>query len=284
MNERTNEENLVALTKEQMGKIEYLHQKFGHPGEDVFKLTLKYFGYDLSKYDFTKFNCEVCEMNNIKRKIIKRKNATGIEGKDGEFFVLDSVEVLTTSRAGNTGFVLATDINSKYRFIFCYRRKSDIAIELIKFFKWFQLVTDKQIKRLHSDQGTELFNEKLIGFCEDSGIFYSVSVPGVPEHNGLAERSNQFTMRKLRLILNTTSLNKSLYWDFAAYYAVYLTNRVTEGQNTISAYEKIFKKNQMLKNCISLAAHNKIEERGERGFFLGYNYVSGEALILSIHK
>eukprot|EP00924_Labyrinthula_sp_SR-Ha-C_P000110 snap_masked-scaffold_39-processed-gene-1.33-mRNA-1 protein AED:1.00 eAED:1.00 QI:0/0/0/0/1/1/2/0/327 len=240
--QNTNFEELLALTKKQVSKVEYLHNLFGHQGKEVFKLTLKYYNYDINEIEINNFNCEVCEINNIKKSIIKKKHPTGFKGKDGEFFVLDSVEVLTTSGAGNSGFVLATDINSKYRFIYCYKRKRDITAELIKFFKWFQLATNIKIKRLYSDQGTGLFNEKTISFCEESGIYYSVSAPGVSEHNGLAERSNQFIMGKIRLLLNATTLNVSLYWDFAAYYAVFLTNRVTEGSSNISAYEKVLSK------------------------------------------
>eukprot|EP00924_Labyrinthula_sp_SR-Ha-C_P014880 snap_masked-scaffold_9-processed-gene-0.32-mRNA-1 protein AED:1.00 eAED:1.00 QI:0/-1/0/0/-1/1/1/0/73 len=46
----------------------------------------------------------------------------------------------------------------------------------------------------------------------------------------------------MRLILNATNLNSSMYWDFAAYYTVFLTNRATKGLKTITAYEKVFKK------------------------------------------
>eukprot|EP00924_Labyrinthula_sp_SR-Ha-C_P013653 snap_masked-scaffold_5-processed-gene-9.22-mRNA-1 protein AED:0.92 eAED:0.92 QI:0/-1/0/1/-1/1/1/0/79 len=46
----------------------------------------------------------------------------------------------------------------------------------------------------------------------------------------------------MRLILNATNLNSSMYWYFAAYYTVSLTNRTTEGLKIITAYEKVFKK------------------------------------------
>eukprot|EP00924_Labyrinthula_sp_SR-Ha-C_P010264 snap_masked-scaffold_23-processed-gene-1.38-mRNA-1 protein AED:0.58 eAED:0.58 QI:0/-1/0/1/-1/1/1/0/71 len=69
------------------------------------------------------------------------KKKTNISGKDkiffisapGKFFVIDSLDVLTTSRAGNVGFVLVTDINSKYRFLYCYREKSEISDQIVRF-------------------------------------------------------------------------------------------------------------------------------------------------------
>eukprot|EP00924_Labyrinthula_sp_SR-Ha-C_P000669 snap_masked-scaffold_7-processed-gene-0.2-mRNA-1 protein AED:1.00 eAED:1.00 QI:0/0/0/0/1/1/2/0/624 len=290
LNTKTND--LMVLTNSTASKIQLLHNKFGHQGKEAFKLTMNYYKYKVNEEELKNFVCKVCENNNIKKGVIKRKDAVGFEGQDGEFFVLDTVDVLTSSRAGNSGFVLATDISSKYRFIFCYKKKSEVTNELIKFFRWFQVATDKKIKRVHSDQGRELYNEQIINYYEENGIHYSVSAPGVPEHNGLAERSNQFILRKMRLILNATNLNSSMYWDFAAYYTVYLTNRTTEGLNENTAHEKIFNKKPDEKKLLifgSLVIYlknfdNKVEQRGEEAYFLGYNYVTGEALLLSKNK
>eukprot|EP00924_Labyrinthula_sp_SR-Ha-C_P001399 snap_masked-scaffold_44-processed-gene-1.44-mRNA-1 protein AED:1.00 eAED:1.00 QI:0/0/0/0/1/1/3/0/176 len=170
---------------------------------------------------------------------------------------MDSVEVLTTSRADTDSFTVT-------------------------------LKTGIRIKRVHSDQGTELYNQQSINFCNNQGIEFTVSAPGVPEHNGIAERSNQFILQKIRKFINATDLNVSLYWDFAAYFAVYVTNRITEGTRLISAYKKIFKINPEFKKLVIFGANvvvlknfsHKVEQRGEFGLFLGYNHKTGEALIL----
>eukprot|EP00924_Labyrinthula_sp_SR-Ha-C_P012152 snap_masked-scaffold_26-processed-gene-4.133-mRNA-1 protein AED:1.00 eAED:1.00 QI:0/-1/0/0/-1/1/1/0/556 len=290
--EKTVPGHLIASTVTSKDKLTYLHNLFGHQGIENFEITLQYYGYQFTTGELSNFICKTCELNNIKHAIIKLKNAVGFSGNDGEFFVMDSIEVLTTSRAGNVGFVLVTDINSRYRFIYCYRKKSDIVHEVINFYKWFQLKTGIRIKRLHSDQGTELYNQHSINFCNELGIEFTVSAPGVPEHNGIAERSNQFILQKIRKFINNTDLNVSLYWDFAAYYAVFITNRVTEGKRSISAYEKIFKEKPVLKKLFIFGAKvvvlknngNKVEQRGEFGLFMGYNHKTGEGLILTENK
>eukprot|EP00924_Labyrinthula_sp_SR-Ha-C_P006147 maker-scaffold_54-snap-gene-1.24-mRNA-1 protein AED:0.37 eAED:0.41 QI:0/0/0/0.5/1/1/2/0/516 len=171
-------ETLVGITKSNTSKVEFLHNKFGHQGIEAFKLTLNYYGYEVNQEELKNFVCKVCEDNNVKKSIIKRKDAVGFKGQDGEFFVLDSVDVLKSSRAGNSGFILATDICSKYRFIFCYKKKSDITTEIIKFFRWFQVATDIEIKRIHSDQGREIYNIEIINYYEEHGIYFSVSTSG----------------------------------------------------------------------------------------------------------
>eukprot|EP00924_Labyrinthula_sp_SR-Ha-C_P006150 snap_masked-scaffold_54-processed-gene-1.74-mRNA-1 protein AED:0.93 eAED:0.93 QI:0/-1/0/1/-1/1/1/0/111 len=96
----------------------------------------------------------------------------------------------------------------------------------------------------------------------------------------------------MRLNLNATNLSSSMYWDFAAYYTVFLTNRTTEELKTITAYEKIFKKKPDEKKLIIFGCtviylknyKSKVEQRGDEAYFLGYNYVTGEALLLSKNK
>eukprot|EP00924_Labyrinthula_sp_SR-Ha-C_P013290 maker-scaffold_45-snap-gene-1.112-mRNA-1 protein AED:0.50 eAED:0.55 QI:0/0/0/0.5/1/1/2/0/429 len=168
----------MGITKSNTSKVEFLHNKFGHQGIEAFKLTLNYYGYEVNQEELKNFVCKICEDNNIKNSIIQGKDAVGFKGQDGEFFVLDSVDVLKSSRAGNSGFILATDICSKYRFIFCYKKKSDITTEIIKFFRWFQVATDIKIKRIHSDQGREIYNIEIINYYEEHGIYFSVSTSG----------------------------------------------------------------------------------------------------------
>eukprot|EP00924_Labyrinthula_sp_SR-Ha-C_P013649 snap_masked-scaffold_5-processed-gene-9.23-mRNA-1 protein AED:0.15 eAED:0.20 QI:0/0/0/1/1/1/2/0/257 len=112
-------ETLVGITKSNTSKVEFLHNKFGHQGLEAFKLTLNYYGYEVNQEELKNFVCKVCEDNNIKKSIIKRKDAVGFKGQDGEFFVLDSVDVLTASHTGNSGFILATDISIYIFFGIC---------------------------------------------------------------------------------------------------------------------------------------------------------------------
>eukprot|EP00924_Labyrinthula_sp_SR-Ha-C_P000148 snap_masked-scaffold_39-processed-gene-2.63-mRNA-1 protein AED:0.47 eAED:0.47 QI:0/-1/0/1/-1/1/1/0/1363 len=283
---------IVALFKDTLSQTEYDHNVFGHQGMESFKNTLNYFKLEVDMNKLKEFSCRICELTKMKKGNISRKNKVGFISGPGQFFVIDSVEVLTTSRAGNVGFVLITDINSKYRFLYCYKKKSEIADQIVKFLRWFQRQTNIMIKKIHSDQGKEIFNVTTKKYCQDHGIEFTVSAPYVPEHNGIAERSNQFVLTRMRSMINSSVLNGKLYWDFAAFYTIYISNRVTEGKNTTSAYETVFNRKSKLEKMhifgslvvYLVEADSQIECKGKEGFFAGYNYITGEALIIDKDK
>eukprot|EP00924_Labyrinthula_sp_SR-Ha-C_P010249 snap_masked-scaffold_23-processed-gene-1.37-mRNA-1 protein AED:0.51 eAED:0.51 QI:0/0/0/1/1/1/2/0/138 len=129
------------------------------------------------------------------------------------------------------------------------------------------------IKRIHSDQGKELFHVTTRKYCQNHGIEFTGSAPYFPEHN--AERSNQFVLTIIRSMFNSSVLDGKSYWDFAAFYSIYISNRVIEGKNTISTYEIIFNRKPKLKKMYifgSLVVYlietdSKIECKGREGFF-----------------
>eukprot|EP00924_Labyrinthula_sp_SR-Ha-C_P016105 snap_masked-scaffold_4-processed-gene-19.31-mRNA-1 protein AED:1.00 eAED:1.00 QI:0/-1/0/0/-1/1/1/0/838 len=203
-------------------------------------------------------------------------------------FVLDTVAVLATSRAGNIGFLLVTDVETKYIYIYCYKNKSEVAEEVINYVKKFQRLSGINLKQLHSDQGTEFVNQRIIEFCTQERIKFTTSAAYVPQHNGIAERSNQYILSKMRQLINMLEIEKSFYWDFAAYYSAYITNRVTEGGTDISSFERIYNKKPKLYRFYIFGSlivyvqktENKIQSKGTYGYFMGYNPATGEALIV----
>eukprot|EP00924_Labyrinthula_sp_SR-Ha-C_P014145 snap_masked-scaffold_77-processed-gene-0.18-mRNA-1 protein AED:1.00 eAED:1.00 QI:0/0/0/0/1/1/2/0/92 len=76
--------------------------------------------------------------------------------------------------------------------------------------------------------------------------------------------------------------------DFPAYYAIYVLNRTTDGSRKISPVEDIYKKKPIEKEILIFGVKvinlinikNKVESRGKYGLFIGYNYLTGEALII----
>eukprot|EP00924_Labyrinthula_sp_SR-Ha-C_P004838 snap_masked-scaffold_1-processed-gene-13.27-mRNA-1 protein AED:1.00 eAED:1.00 QI:0/-1/0/0/-1/1/1/0/196 len=189
---------------------------------EPFKNTLNYYKLNLDMGKLKEFSCKICELTKMKKASISRKEKMGFISEPGQFFVIDAVEVLTKNRAGNIGFILITDINSKYRFLYCYKKKSEIADQIVRFLRWFQRQTDIKIRRIHSDQGKELYNITTKKYCQNHGIEFTVSAPYVHEHNGIAERSNQFVLKRIRSMINSSVLDGTLYWEFAAFYDIYI--------------------------------------------------------------
>eukprot|EP00924_Labyrinthula_sp_SR-Ha-C_P000171 snap_masked-scaffold_39-processed-gene-2.40-mRNA-1 protein AED:1.00 eAED:1.00 QI:0/0/0/0/1/1/2/0/113 len=80
MDINTKTKELLALTKKEMTRVEYLYNIFRHRGQEAFKLTLKYYGYDIKEDEINNFNSKVCEINNATKSIIKKKHTTGFTG------------------------------------------------------------------------------------------------------------------------------------------------------------------------------------------------------------
>ncbi|KAL0358315.1 UNVERIFIED_CONTAM: putative mitochondrial protein [Sesamum angustifolium] len=94
--------------------------------------------------------------------------------------------------------------------------------------------------QLRSDRGKEYNNSEFDKFCEEEGIEHQTTVSYNPQQNGVSERKNRTVMEMARSMLQEKHLPKA-FWAEAVYTAVYLLNR------------------------------HKLEEKTEKGIFLGYS-------------
>eukprot|EP00924_Labyrinthula_sp_SR-Ha-C_P000477 snap_masked-scaffold_103-processed-gene-0.22-mRNA-1 protein AED:1.00 eAED:1.00 QI:0/-1/0/0/-1/1/1/0/71 len=71
-------------------------------------------------------------------------------------------------------------------------------------------------------------------------------------------------------MINWTMLDGQLYWYFATYYSIYVSNRVTEDARSTTAFESIFKRKPKLNKLHMFGAltvylteiKNKMEPKG----------------------
>ncbi|KAM2683111.1 hypothetical protein EV1_044763 [Malus domestica] len=82
----------------------------------------------------------------------------------------------------------------------------------------------KPLKCLRSDNGGEYTSHQFREYCVKHGIRHEKTVPGTPQHNGVAERMNRTIMEKVRCMLRTAKLSKQ-FWGEAVRTACYLINR-----------------------------------------------------------
>lgn len=57
--------------------------------------------------------------------------------------------------------------------------------------KTIELSLKKRVRRIWSDNGTELMNQFLDGFLQDKGITNNFSTPYTPQQNKVVDRRNQ---------------------------------------------------------------------------------------------
>ncbi|KAK4384934.1 Retrovirus-related Pol polyprotein from transposon TNT 1-94 [Sesamum angolense] len=157
--------------------------------------------------------------------------------------------------------------------------------EVFKVFKKFKNLVEKQsgrsIKVLRSDRGKEYNNLEFDKFCEEEGIEHQTTVSYNPQQNGVSERKNRTVMEMARSMLQEKHLPKA-FWAEAVYTAVYLLNRCpTKAVQNMTPIEAWTGKKPSSKHLrvfgsicyvhIPTEKMHKLEEKTEKGIFLGYS-------------
>ncbi|KAL0286083.1 UNVERIFIED_CONTAM: Retrovirus-related Pol polyprotein from transposon TNT 1-94 [Sesamum angustifolium] len=156
----------------------------------------------------------------------------------------------TPSHEQNRYFILFIDDYSRMTWVYFMREKS----EVFKVFKKFKNLVEKQsglsIKVLRSDRGKEYNNSEFDKFCEEEGIEHQTTVSYNPQQNGVSEKKNRTVMEMARSMLQEKHLPKA-FWAEAVYTAVYLLNSICYVH-------------------IPTEKRHRLEEKTEKGIFLGY--------------
>ncbi|KAL0425549.1 UNVERIFIED_CONTAM: Retrovirus-related Pol polyprotein from transposon TNT 1-94 [Sesamum radiatum] len=187
----------------------------------------------------------------------------------------------TPSHEQNRYFILFIDDYSRMTWVYFMREKS----EVFKVFKKFKNLVEKQsgrsIKVLRSDRGKEYNNSEFNKFCEEEGIEHQTTVSYNPQQNGVSERKNRTVMEMARSMLQEKHLPKA-FWAEAVYTAVYLLNRCpTKAVQNMTPIEAWSGKKPSAKHLrvfgsicyvhIPTEKRHKLEEKTEKGIFLGYS-------------
>ena len=83
--------------------------------------------------------------------------------------------------------------------------------------------TGLKIKKLRTDNGGEYEDTRFKKFCYEHGIRMERTVPGTPQHNGVAERMNWTLTERSRSLHVQSGLPKQ-FWAEAINTITYLIN------------------------------------------------------------
>lgn len=182
------------------------------------------------------------------------------------------------SFSGAKYFITFIDDYSRKTFVYFIKNKDEV-FEIFK--AWKVLVenqTNKKLKKIRTDNGTEYCNSKFQNYLKENGIVHQTTVPYSPEQNGVAERANRSIMEKSRCMLQEATLGTQ-YWAEAVNTAVYLKNR----SPTIAVRDctpeekwtnrKVSVSHLIIFGCIAYAHVNnrtKLEPKAKKYIFVGY--------------
>ncbi|GKV15591.1 hypothetical protein SLEP1_g26368 [Rubroshorea leprosula] len=100
--------------------------------------------------------------------------------------------------------------------------------QVFKYLQHYNAMVEKEtglkLKCIRIDNGEEYTSKEFKDYCLKHGIMHEETVPGTPQHNGVAERMNRTIVEKVRCMLRMATLTKP-FWGEAINTAVYLINQ-----------------------------------------------------------
>ena len=91
----------------------------------------------------------------------------------------------------------------------CFENKDQIFQLFKKFHATVERDKEKFLKCLRTDNGGEYTSNEFENYYSKYGIRHEKTVPGTPQHNGVAERINRTIVEKVRCMLRMAKLPKS---------------------------------------------------------------------------
>jgi len=142
-----------------------------------------------------------------------------------------------------------------------------------------ELQSNKSIKILKSDNGSEYTNTLFKDYIKKTGIIQQFSAPYTPQQNGLAERINYTLLTKVRAILYESFIPKTL-WTEILLAVTYIYNRTPHSfLGFKTPYEARYNTKPDISNIRLLgstayykeARTTKLQEKGNLSILIGFN-------------
>ena len=120
-------------------------------------------------------------------------------------------------------FITFTDEYSRYSWVAFLQSKHAVFETFRNFQALVETQTQRKIRGIRSDNGTEFNNQEFIAYLKNAGIQIQRSAPDTQAQNGIAERLNRTLKEKARSMLIESDI-ASCYWPEAIRTACYLRN------------------------------------------------------------
>ncbi|KAI3505818.1 hypothetical protein L1887_28103 [Cichorium endivia] len=279
----TGGQSLCLLSKANSDVSWLWHRRLAHLNfKDLNKLVAMDLvrGMPALKFDNNSL-CSACEHG----KQTKQRHPTVINPKITEPLSLLYVDLCGPSAVESIGkkkyILVIVDDYSRFTWVLFLRKKSDAAEEIINFVRKMELMLNKKVRTVHSDNGSEFKNQTLDGFLKAKGITHNFSAPYTPQQNGVVERRNRSLCEAARTMLNFANL-PMYFWAEAISTACFTQNRsYIHKRFHITPYEVLNRRKPNVKflhifgcRCfiLNLKDHlTKFNDKSEEGIFLGYS-------------
>lgn len=136
------------------------------------------------------------------------------------------------------------DDHSRKIFVYFLKEKSETVKKFIEFKSMVERSTNRKIKMIRTDNGTEYLNEVFQNELKKCGIKHQKSNVYTPEQNGVAERTNRKLIEKAKCMIFDANLEKP-YWAEAMNFAAYILNHSVNSVLVTKTPEEIWSGNKV---------------------------------------
>jgi hypothetical protein len=139
--------------------------------------------------------------------------------------------------------MLATDGYSEWRWASVVSSMNELTDAAISITQHCKSMTDKPIRMIICDLGSEFNNKKLESFCNTHGIKMQPAPPRVKQLNGLAEKSVDTVKNHTRAMLHAAGIKNGAEYINALTHHIYQWNRTHIGQRSgVTPYEAMMQR------------------------------------------
>ncbi|CAF0996316.1 unnamed protein product [Brachionus calyciflorus] len=189
------QESERALISIKSDDLKLWHFRLGHLSLENMK-RLEAEDVDFSRMNSTKELCESCTLGKLTKLPHKVQEKAS---KNDNFIIIhsDLVGPMKTASIGSK-FYIVTYLCSRteYSFVYFLKQKSEQFDKFKEFKNYYELLTDRKIKELRTDNGREYLSNEFKKYIKDAGIKHNTSVEYCPQMNGKAERLNRTLIEK----------------------------------------------------------------------------------------
>jgi hypothetical protein len=186
------------------------HERFGHLNENDLKNIIRKQKFDRIdiKADEALPVCGTC----VKGKQTRKPFTTSVS-QSTELLELVHTDVCgpmrVNSLAGSRYFVTFIDDKSRWCEIYFMKKKSEVIEKFKKYKCLVEKKTERKIKTVRSDNGTEYTSHCLEDFLKQEGIRHELTVEYTPQQNGVSERKNRSLVETARCLMIHLGLSAS---------------------------------------------------------------------------
>ena len=217
------ETSSASTTDKLISDTRMWHSRLGHLGQKGMGILNKNGSFGKSKVESLKF-CEACVIGKTHKVSFSQAKHVTKNKLDYVHSDLWGSPNVPFSLSKSQYFISFTDDCTRKVWLYFLRFKDEAFRSFVVWKQMVETQSERNIKRLRTDNGLEFCNKQFDGFCKEQGIVRHRTCTYTPQQNGIAERLNRTIMNKVRSMLSESG-KELKFWEEAAATAVYLINR-----------------------------------------------------------